>query len=57
MRKYFFLAFHKNFCCVFQSCINQEGDKFVEYHKDKNDPTLDAEMTREVTGDELIVVR
>ena len=33
-----------------------EGNKFVELHKDKNDPTLEAEMIREVTGDELIVV-
>jgi hypothetical protein len=38
------------------SCINQDGEKFVEYHKDKNDPTLDAEMTREVNSDDQLIV-
>jgi hypothetical protein len=35
-----------------------EDNKFVELHKDKNDPSMDGEMIREVTDDdELIVVR
>ncbi|KAI0233333.1 hypothetical protein LSAT2_016401 [Lamellibrachia satsuma] len=37
------------------SKISIEGDKFVEHHKDKEDPTLDAVMIREVNGDKLIV--
>ncbi len=36
--------------------MNAEDGKFVELHRDKEDPTLDAVMIREVIGDELIVV-
>ena len=43
-------------CLFSQSKISIEGDKFVEHHKDKEDPTLDAVMIREVNGDKLIVV-
>ena len=42
---------------MFQSCIRVKDNKFVELHKDKNDPTLDAEMVREINdNNELIVV-
>ncbi|KAK2169447.1 hypothetical protein LSH36_10g14018 [Paralvinella palmiformis] len=37
------------------SLVTVKDGKFVEYHKDKEDPTLDAEMIREVNGDELTV--
>ncbi len=40
----------------FQSKVDVTDGKFVEVHRDKQDPTLDAQMTREVVGDELIVV-
>ena len=41
---------------MFQSLVNINDGRFEEHHKDKDDPTLDAEMTREIAGDELIVV-
>jgi len=37
------------------SKVSAQDGKFVEIHKDKSDPTLDAEMVREVVGDELVV--
>ncbi len=39
-----------------QSLVNVNDGKFVEIHRDKEDPTLDAQMTREIIGDELLVV-
>ena len=51
-------SLHCNYIKVllFQSKVEVQDGKFVEIHKDKADPTLDAKMVREVTGDELIVV-
>ena len=42
---------------IFQSKVNIEDGKFVELHRDKDDPGLDARMTREVIGNQLVVVR
>ena len=41
---------------ILQSKVDVDGDKFVEYHRDKDDPTLDAQMTREIVNGELVVV-
>ncbi|ELU12067.1 hypothetical protein CAPTEDRAFT_20975 [Capitella teleta] len=38
-----------------KSKINAEGGKFVEYHTDAADPSLNAVMVREVDGDSLTV--
>lgn len=41
---------------VLQSKVDVEDGKFVELHRDKEDPNLDATMTREVKGNQLTVV-
>ena len=40
-----------------QSKIDSKDGKFVELHRDKEDKTLDARMTREIIDGELLVVR
>lgn len=37
------------------SKVDVEDGKFVELHRDKEDPNLDATMTREVKGNQLTV--
>ena len=41
---------------IFQSVVDVKDGKFVEIHRDKDDPKLDATMTREVEGNQLTVV-
>merc|ERR1712002_789301 len=38
-----------------KSKVTIEGSRFKEIHKDKSDPTLDAEMVKEIINGELLV--
>ena len=50
------IMFTNELNCYLKSKVEAKDGKFIEIHKDKADLTLDALITKEVVGDELIVV-